>query len=484
MNKWNFGQTLVFLLLLSVSPASFAATLDYNAEAALHTDIELNGKTSIIVEYNSTAALIKMNGASRKALAQSLHQNFINTLPLSLAKNVSSTFSYVPGSVLSVNKNQLQEIMSNPLVKKVYQNKARRANLQESLNIVLPGRSKKLFSGKGQAVAIIDTGVDSDHDFFKVEGISRIVSEACYTGGGFSGFRELTVLCPNRARQQVGEGSGKDCTDLNFPGCDHGTHVAGIAAGNDGVANEANIIAIQVFSGLRDVFKRDICGTGKGEKCVVAFDSDIIKGLERVFSLRNTYDIAAVNMSLGGGRFFGSCDNENNMMTSIIRQLKEVGIATVTSSGNNGFSDSIGFPACITNAIAVGATSDFTGTLGDISLTKDERVFYSNHSSLLDILAPGTLIRSSVPGNGFSNFNGTSMASPHVAGGFAAVKAQDGSLTVETIEEAFKSVGPEVSHSGVTRRRLDIAAALNKLGFYSSGLPIGALKLLLLDDDN
>ena len=78
MNKWNFGQTLVFLLLLSVSPASFAATLDFNAEAALHTDIELNGKTSIIVEYNSTAALIKMNGASRKALAQSLHQNFIN----------------------------------------------------------------------------------------------------------------------------------------------------------------------------------------------------------------------------------------------------------------------------------------------------------------------------------------------------------------------------------------------------------------------
>lgn len=483
MNKWNFSLIVFVFLGFTIGTAKASNSLSEVAESALNTEIELHGSSSIIVEYKGMGSIASLSGQARKTFVRSMHNRFKSSLSSSMASKVSSSFSYVPGAVLSVDKKQLQEIRNNPFVNRVYQNKARRISLQESLDIVLPGSSKDQFSGKGQTIAILDTGVDINHSFFRTNGTSRIVSEACYSGGGLTRFREVTPLCPNRSIAQIGVGAGRDCTNLNFPGCDHGTHVAGIAAGNDGVANEASIIAVQVFTGLSDVFRVDLCGTGVGQTCVVAFDSDIIQGLERVFALRNTFNIAAVNMSLGGGQNFGSCDSQNSIMTNIIGQLKQAGIATVIASGNSGFSSSIGFPACISNAIAVGATSDFTGVIAGRSVTKDQRVFYSNHSATVDLLAPGTLIRSSVPGGRFENFNGTSMAAPHVSAGFAVVKAEGNSLTVDTIENAFKSSGPNVSAFGVSRRRIDIAAALRKLGL--SGNPsIAAVMLLLLSDDS
>lgn len=484
MLKRNFSIAVIVLLSLISGIASADDLLSNNAKAALNTNIELSGNSSVIIEYKSSNALLAAKGLDQIAAVQSMHQQFKSSLSAEMANNISSSFKYIPGMVMSVDDNQLEEILANDMVERVYPNKVRRITLQESLGIVLPGSSKDEFSGKGQTIAIIDTGVDNSHDFFKTGGISRIVSEACYTGGSLSGFREVRVLCPNRSREQVGTGAGDDCTALGFSGCDHGTHVAGIAAGNDGVANEANIIAIQVFTGLEDVFRRNVCGTGRGNNCIVAFDSDIIKGLERVFALRNTYNIAAVNMSLGGGRHFSSCDAENPLMTNIIGQLKNAGIATTVSSGNNGYSDSVSFPSCITNAITVGATSDFSGTAFGRNIVIDERIFYSNQSSTVDVFAPGTSIRSSIPGNQFADFNGTSMAAPHVAAGFAVVKAEQNTLSVDQIETAFKSTGSEVVDSGVTRRRINVLAALRRLGLAGSGVSTATLQLLMDDDSD
>ncbi len=468
-----------FMTTIALAVKLTAGELSSELPKELHS----NGQVSVIVEYNTPVSSASLKREARTQLIGKLHRSFIDSLSPEVAKGVSTHFELVPASVMSLDKNDVQKLRNNPLVKNVYPNGVRRLHLGQSKDIVLSGAAQKQFSGAGQAVAILDTGVDRNHIFFQGEsGQSRVVSEACYTLGGLSGFREISSICPNRARQQIGEGAGANCTAFAFPGCAHGTHVAGIAAGNDGIANEADIIAINVFTGVRDVFRRDVCGTGVGRSCVLAFDSDIIRGLERVFSLRNTFNIAAVNMSLGGGRFFSSCDSQNPVMTNVINRLKSVGIATVISSGNDGFSNSVGFPSCISNAITVGATSDFTGDVFGRAVTKDERVFYSNVSDEVDLYAPGTLIRSSIPGNGFENFNGTSMAAPHVAGGFAIVKAASPSLTVDQIEGAFKSVGPDVVSSGVERKRLSITNALRKLGLLAD-LPMGALMMLLLDGE-
>ena len=458
-----------------------AAKLSPSALEGINKSLSAKGMVSVLIEYESpltsAQSLSSLKGEARVAALNTMRRSFLTSLTSSTAATVVRQYQYLPGLLSNVNADQLAELRASKYVKAIYENKQRKASLAQSVGIVYPAKAAAGLDGSQQMIAILDSGVDKNHSFFKTNGVTRVKSEACYSGGNLTRFSEIDSLCPGNATRSTASGSGEDCT--GYIGCDHGTHVAGIAAGNGGVASGANILAIQVFTGIRDLFNNDLCKTGPGTNCISAFDSDIIAGLERVFALRNTFNIAAVNMSLGFGKFGGSCNSENNLVTNIIGQLKSAGIATVVASGNDGFSSDIGFPACISNAIAVGATSDFTGDIFGNPVTRDKRVFYSNTSSILDLYAPGTLINSSVPNGNFSNFNGTSMATPHVAGAFAVIQQGDPSLSVAQIESTLKSVGPNVTAGGVTRRRLDIKGALIKLGLFKV---VTAPILLLLDD--
>jgi len=245
-------------------------------------------------------------------------------------------FKHIPYTAITVDKNSLFRILSSPLIKSIQEDKPESPSLYYSVPLIGGDSAHSSgFTGAGQTIAILDTGVESAHSFLA----GKVVSEACYSSNTAS---PSFTVCPNGLEVDLGIGSGEPC-DSSISSCDHGTHVAGIAAGwSDGtfpvgpsVAKDANIIAIQVFSEFTNPAN---CGAAP-TPCALTWQSDQIAGLQRVYDLRFTYDISTVNMSLGGGKFTSPCDGDARK--AIIDLLRAAGIATVISSGNNGYTDGI-----------------------------------------------------------------------------------------------------------------------------------------------
>lgn len=357
-------------------------------------------------------------------------------------------YDTIPFIALKLTPRALEALQRSPLVSSVVEDVADPVALAESTPIVqAPTMWNGGFTGSGQVVAVLDTGVDSSHPFLA----GKVIEEACYAGDDGTG-RTGPGNCPNGTRTQTGPGSGVHCTYVSD--CDHGTHVAGIAAGQgstfSGVAKGANVMSVQVFSR----FTGADCGPFGGT-CTRTYRSDQIAGLERVYALRSTRNFASVNMSLGGGQYFSNCDTESPGHKAAIDNLRSANIPTVIASGNRGFTNSMGFPACISSAVSVGST------------TKQDQVSsFSNSASFLHLLAPGSSINSSVLEGGFASKNGTSMAAPHVAGAWALLKQAHPSATVSSVLSALQSTGTPVTEfwSGIAKPRINIADASATFG--------------------
>lgn len=392
----------------------------------------------------------RLSAGARAAQRADIHArlaSLISRLPPSVATRARA-FTTVPFLVAEVDGVTLLQLEQDPDVASIEEDVAVPPTLAESSAMVGATAAWNAgYTGAGWTVAILDTGVDKSHSFLA----GRVVSEACYSNAG--GYGGGTSLCPGGVTSSTAAGSAVHCT--GYGGCSHGTHVAGIAAGAgssfNGVAPGAGIIAIQVFTAFPAT--NPSCG---GSPCVLTFTSDQISALERVLTLRTSFNIAAVNMSLGGGRYFdqATCDNSNSSRKAVIDTLRSAGIATVIASGNSGWADSLSAPGCISSAVSVGST------------TKADAVSsFSNTASFLTLLAPGSSITSSVPG-GFASFSGTSMATPHVAGAWALLKQRSPAAGVTEILGTLRSTGLMVidSLSGLAFPRIRIDRAITPGG--------------------
>jgi subtilisin family serine protease len=385
-------------------------------------------------------------------------QQIVRSSLFNVRHRVRRQFDDFPFIVIEVGPDGLQAIESlRGVVAEVMEDQLHRPFLSESVPLVQadqvwPGGSAGLsLDGSGTVVAILDTGVDKNHPFIS----GKVVEEACFSSNVAS--LNATTVCPGGDESSFAAGSGVPC---NAEGCEHGTHVAGIAAGNgpnfSGVAKGANIMAIQVFSQFNDP---SICGAlGVAPPCAAAFTSDIMAGLERVFNRRAAHDFAAANLSLGGGGFTSNCDS--NPTKPIIDSLRAARIATVVASGNSFFTNALSSPACISSAVSVGSTGD-----GSLGTAVDTVSSFSNSASFLSILAPGALITSSILGGGFDDFQGTSMAAPHVAGALAILKQASPASTVSQMVGALQSTGLAVTdtRNSITKPRIRILSALAEL---------------------
>jgi len=450
--KMLFVSCLIILLMAFCFPCGQAAAYGNEAKVTsqggythLQSKSQNNGSVKVIVKvrapFTPESLLQEKDMHEQRAGTLRIQEQVISELENKGHKpGRVYKYKYTPYIAMTVDSTTLDALLSSTDVISVEED----ILVPLALNLSVPRIGATLLhtanvKGTGITVAILDTGVDKTHPFLE----GSVVSEACYSSNDPE--NDSSSLCPGGVEESTAAGSampyGGNCP---WGRCDHGTHVAGIVAGRSGVsgspgpgvAPEAGIIAIQVFSWVIDF--------GPG-----AWNSDIIKGLERVYELRHAHSIASVNMSLGGGQYNAYCDT--SPLKGTIDNLRTAGIATIIASGNNGWCGSMGAPACISSAVSVGATDDADAVAG-----------FSNSASFLSLLAPGQWIYSSIPGPSYADYQGTSMAAPHVAGAWALMKQAYPAATVGEILNAFTSTGPSINDidcASVTKKRINVYEA-------------------------
>lgn len=253
-------------------------------------------------------------------------------------------------------------------------------------------------------VAIIDTGIDLDHPDLNV-----------YTAGAKN--------CA-RGKPSADDGNG------------HGSHVAGTVGALD---NSTGVVGVAPGARLWPVRVLDNNGSGSW--------SSVICGVD--FVTANADKIEVANMSLGGsGSDDGNCGNSNNdALHKAICASVAAGVTYVVAAGNSADDSANHVPAGYDEVITVSALADFDGKSGGLgsptcrSDVDDTFADFSNYGADVDLIAPGVCINSTWKDGGYNTISGTSMASPHVAGGAALYKATHPSASPSTVKSALQSAG-------------------------------------------
>jgi subtilisin family serine protease len=416
------------LLLIPILSAGSVVFSSYQTPefAALMSAAQAQGQVRVIVGFNPSAG---RTADVRRALAAAAFSE-----PLSNSANWQ-----IPYVALSVNDAGLRALANDPRVTSIQIDGTYTTSLASSIPVIRADQAwGRGIDGTGWTIAVLDTGVEATHPFFG----GRVVEEACFSGGGFA-----DSLCPNDEPIQIGAGAASPAKCTGYAGCAHGTHVSGIAVGSSvsfsGVARSANLIGVQVFSLLGSL---------------TAYDSDIISGMNHVYSLRSSYAIAAVNLSLSDGTFrTTTCDIEKAALKAAVDLLRSAEIPTIAATGNQGYATGITAPACISSVIAVGASTD-----GDLVAS------FSNRAPIMDFFAPGVSITSSIMNGLYGIASGTSMAAPHVSGTLALLRQHQPSSSLDRVLRALRLSGKPLAIIGASIPRIDVIGALDAL----DGLPL------------
>lgn len=341
-------------------------------------------------------------------------------------------FDELPVMLVRISSDEaLQQLVSSPRVVSIQPDRRNRSDLAQSLPLIhQPQVAAGGDTGAGTSVAVLDTGVDFHRSAFG----------SCNQAG--------EAGCAVAYAQDFAPDDGS--TDDNG----HGTNVAGIALG---VAPSTKILALDVF------------GSGG-----TASDSDILAAVNWAISNQSTYDIRAMNLSLGtGDRHTSECSDSSYSAPFAV--ARNAGILPVVAAGNfayvNGsYEDGVAYPSCTPGAVRVGAVYDSNiggaswnnspNTCTDSTTAADKITCFSQSGQLLSLLAPGSEITAA----GITE-SGTSQATPHVAGAAAVLAAAKPTASPLKIEHSLEESGPAITdpRNGLTRHRLDLLGAVENL---------------------
>jgi subtilisin len=261
-------------------------------------------------------------------------------------------------------------------------------------------------TGAGADIAVLDTGIDSDHPDLQgnIQGGKCFSADCCGEASGGGGPFGCST-------------NNNTCNYAWDDDNDHGTHCAGTANAIDntegvvGVSTEANLYAGKVLDG---------CGSGSL--------SSIAAGIE--WAADQGFDVASMSLGASSG---------DQTLKDAVQYAADKGLLMVAAAGNDGpCTDCVGYPAAYSEVIAVSSTDD-TDSLSDFSSTGPE----------VEIAAPGTDVYSTVP-SGYDTFSGTSMATPHVSGAAGQIMADgtDAATARQTLRDTAEDIGLASNEQG------------------------------------
>lgn len=301
-------------------------------------------------------------------------------------------------------------------------------------------------TGAGIRVAVIDTGyrphVDLSGQF--LAGYDFISDTAVSNDGN---GRDSDASDPGDAVTAGACYAGSPASSSSW----HGTHVAGTIAaatnngvGVAGVAFGAKIVPVRAL-GKCGGYTSDIADA------IVWSSGGSVSGVPNIAARAHV-----INMSLGGG---GACDTTTQ---NAINSARSRGTVVIVAAGNENQNASNASPANCSGVVTVAATTKAGG-----------RASYSNYGTVVDVAAPGggtgggvlSTLNSGTNGPGadtYASYQGTSMATPHVAGVAALMLAKNGALTPDQIESKLKSTARAfpATCSGCGTGIVDAAAAV------------------------
>jgi subtilisin family serine protease len=440
-------------------------------EAALPVDriqqgIAAKRRTVVLVTLRPAARAVRGRLAARELSAVARRNaSFADSLDPAhaTARHTMSTFA---GGILEVDAEGYQALLARADVLAVEPDLPTTAHLHQSIPLIRASVTQADGNdGVGVAVAVLDTGVHSAHD--------DLVGAVLGTG-----YRSLG------GTQDQHDGDAEDDQG-------HGSNVAGIIAARSGagpgVAPGARIVPVKVLDSM--------------ERGVV---SDWIAGIDWVVGHQNAFGtpIRVINMSLGTDDKTPSCpcDGTSPMMQAALDSARAAGILVVASSGNEGRTTELPYPACFSTVVAVAATYDanlgaqpdpnndqttyadaFAGSwpqCGDKTTTATKFACFSNRNSCVKLVAPGSQITSDgwISNSAHTTYIGTSQAAPHVAGMAAVLWGRYPNLSVDQVEAALYASTKAVTdpETQLTFAFLDAVDALAAAGCGSTCSASGA----------
>ena len=334
----------------------------------------------VIIQFNQTSSSLKNNISN-------------------LSINLKSHLPLIDGFAAHISIGSIHNLINNPEVEYISFD----SRVYTLLDIAGPVMNSYLvhnsgYTGSGITVAVIDTGVAAHGDL--TIPINRII-----------GFKDLV---------------NNKSTPYDDSG--HGTHIAGIIAGNGfssdgrykGIAPRANILGIKAL---------DENGGGGS--------SDIIAALSYAVETKDKYNTRIINLSLGTS---ANTPCYRDPLCRAVDMVVRAGITVVTAAGNSGPQErSIMSPGISNNVITVGAVDNKR----TIDISDDEIAPFSSRGPTLDglmkpdLVAPGVSIRSISNSklDGYSSLSGTSMSTPMISGSVALLLNKYVNLSPKQIKE-------------------------------------------------